>query len=287
MKPIYTTLISASELQQHLNDSDLVLFDCRFNLADTEQGQKDYDKGHIPGAIYAHMDHDLSSPITPSSGRHPLPDPQKLITWLRSCGVSNNSQVIVYDASGGAMAVRIWWLMRWLGHDKVALLDGGWPAWERLKGPMTQKVPEPTSGDFQGTVDNSMIVDTDKISNDLKNAAPHWLLLDARTHERYLGEHEPIDPVAGRMPGAVNLPLQDNLDENGCFLPPEQLLNLYQKKLNDTSAERTVCYCGSGVTACHNILAMEIAGLKGAKLYPGSWSEWIRDPKRPVAKGSL
>ncbi|MET0014394.1 MAG: sulfurtransferase [Sedimenticola sp.] len=277
-----TTLIPVDELQRELGNPSLVLFDCRFDLADTDKGERAYAEGHIPGALYAHLDHHLSSPITGETGRHPLPDIDRLVLWLGSCGVNEQSQVVVYDDSYGTMATRLWWLLRWLGHDRVALLDGGWQAWLASDGETTTKVPTPQATRFEFQVRDEMLLSTRAISSDLETAAEHWLLIDARTAERHNGEAEPIDPVAGSIPGSLNLPLQLNLDSDGCYLSAETLRQRYLALMGDHPASRTACYCGSGVTACHNLLAMEIAGLHGSRLYAGSWSEWIRDPQRPV-----
>ena len=280
----FTTLISAAELDKALTDPDLILFDCRFDLADTARGRRDYQASHIPNAVYAHLDEHLSSPITSQTGRHPLPDPAKLIDWLKACGVTNSSQVIAYGDAGGVMAVRIWWLLRWLGHTDVAVLDGGWQAWSKQQGAISNEPPSPTpSSHFDTVIDNNMVVTTETISADLHAPSRQWLLLDARTPERYRGEREPIDPIAGHIPGAVNLPLQQHLDSQGRFLPADQLHALYQPVLGQHAPEFVACYCGSGVTACHNLLAMEIAGIKGGRLYAGSWSEWIRNSANPIA----
>lgn len=278
---MFTTLIDTQSLAERLTQADVKIFDCRFDLADTTAGETAYQQAHIPGAIYAHMDDVLSSPITAQSGRHPLPEPQRLIEWLIEQGTNNHQQVVVYDASGGAMAVRLWWLLRWLGHEHVAVLDGGWPKW-LAENRETSSTPAKTShGDFSATPHDQLLVTTQQLVDNLHT--PQWQLIDARTSERFNGEQEPIDPVAGHIPGAINLPLQDHLDDNGCFKNASELHALYSDRLGNKAPEECACMCGSGVTACHNLLAMEIAGLKGARLYAGSWSEWIRDPKRPVA----
>lgn len=283
METPFTTLIEPGKLLEHLDRPELVLFDCRFDLGDTERGYQDYLKGHIPHAVYAHMDRDLSSAITETSGRHPLPNPVALIEWLKYSGVNNHSQVIAYDNSGGTMAVRIWWLLRWLGHTNVAILDGGWQEWTQRSMPIAQEIPKPHCGQFIATIDQSQVLETEQILIDLQEPQQQWLLIDARTSERYRGEHEPIDPVAGHIPGAVNLPLQDNLGKDGRFLAPHRLRSLYEPLIGQHPVGKIACYCGSGVTACHNLLALEIAGFRGARLYAGSWSEWIRDSRHPIA----
>ena len=277
------TLVALETLAQHLDDPDWAVVDCRFDLADHAAGEQAYRQAHIPGAAYAHMEDVLSGSITAQTGRHPLPDPQALCRWLGGHGIGKQTQVVVYDSSGGAMAVRLWWLMRWLGHEKVALLDGGWPAWQSAGMPTQNELPDFEQTQFIGQANAAMVLSTAQIADAL--GSDQWTLLDARTAERYRGEQEPIDPVAGRIPGALNLPLQQHLDASGRFKSAEALREMYLALLGDTPAEQVVAMCGSGVTACHNLLAMQIAGLPGARLYAGSWSEWIRDPQRPVATG--
>ncbi|MBU0655089.1 MAG: sulfurtransferase [Gammaproteobacteria bacterium] len=276
---MHTTIIDCQTLNQHLADSSWLLLDCRFNLADTSYGERAYAESHIPGAHYLHLDHDLSSPITPESGRHPLPDVDKLAAKLASLGLNTDTQVVAYDDCGGAMAVRAWWLLRWLGHEAVAVLDGGFPAWQQQQGKLQTESPAVIQpGNFQPRMQPGFTVDTQQLLD-----SAQWLVVDARAPERFRGEKEPIDPVAGTIPGAVNRPLTDNL-HNGLFKPVEQLRAEWECILNGAEPGRVVHMCGSGVTACHNQLALEIAGIPGTRLYPGSWSEWIRDPARPVAK---
>ena len=282
----YRCLIGVDQLLAGLHDPDLRLFDCRFDLADTGRGLSAHRESHLPNAIYAHLDRDLSSPITPQSGRHPLPDPARLCAWLDGHGVGPETRVVVYDDTGGNMAVRLWWLLRWLGHERVAVLDGGWQAWTQAGLPLQTEAPKaPGAGGFDGTPDWSQVVSSDTLNRQLLAAEQHLQLMDARTAERFRGEAEPIDPVAGHIPGAVNIPLQDNLDRDGRFRPADELHRMYNAVLGDRPPQTVVAMCGSGVTACHNLLAMELAGLRGGRLYAGSWSEWIRDPQRPVATG--
>jgi thiosulfate/3-mercaptopyruvate sulfurtransferase len=276
-------LIDCATLAQHLDDPAWAVVDCRFDLADTNAGERAYREAHIPGARYAHMDTVLSGPITPDSGRHPLPAPDALCRWLGEQGIGNASQVVVYDHSGGAMAVRLWWLLRWLGHEQVALLDGGWPAWLSAGLPTEATSPRLAAKAFSGTPHHDMLLSTQQIVDDLDSG--RWLLIDARTAERYRGEHEPIDPVAGRIPGSLNLPLQQHLNADGTFKSAQQLREMYLPLIGNHPLPQVAALCGSGVTACHNLLALHIAGLHGARLYAGSWSEWIRDPERPVATG--
>ena len=281
------TLVSVSQLAERLDDVGWRVVDCRFDLADTARGGQDYVQGHIPAACYAHLDHDLSSPITADSGRHPLPDPRRLTTWLGRIGIGDDTQVVAYDDSGGTMAVRLWWLLRWLGHDAVALLDGGWQAWTAAGLAIESGAERPRApANFAGAPDGSRVVDTRRLSAQVGDADAPLLLMDARTAERFRGEAEPIDPVAGHIPGAINLPLQLNLNADGTFRSAAELHALYRPAIGDHDPSQVVAMCGSGVTACHNLLAMEIAGLGGGKLYAGSWSEWIRDSGRPLATGA-
>jgi len=280
----YRTLIDAATLYHRLARPGWTIFDCRFDLTDPGRGLRDYRQAHVPGARYAHLDHDLSGRIDAGTGRHPLPDPGQLCQWLGRNGVGPTTQVVVYDDSFGSMAVRLWWLLRWLGHQRVAVLDGGWQAWQAAGLAISRELSQPGEGaPYPGRPRSEMLVSTEQVLADLGRG--EWLLLDARTPERFRGEQEPIDPVAGHVPGARNLPLQRNLDTGGRFLGPERLREVYEDVLDGHPTERVACLCGSGVTACHDLLALEIAGLTGARLYAGSWSEWIRDPRRPVATG--
>lgn len=280
----FTTLVSIDELSQHLDDPNWIVFDCRFTLTDPEAGRRAYQHSHIPGARYAHLDDDLSSPISPTTGRHPLPDAQLLANKLGLWGVDSTKQIVVYDDSFGSMAVRMWWLLRWLGHDAVALLDGGLPMWMRQKLPIDSGQPEITPAQFVPNQQNSMYVDV--IEVDQARQDPNRLIIDARPEGRFSGEREPIDKVAGHIPGSINWTFEENIDFDSTYLPAEELRAAYLELLHDISPEQAIHSCGSGVTACHNILAMEIAGLPGSKLYPGSWSEWIVDPSRPVEIGA-
>jgi thiosulfate/3-mercaptopyruvate sulfurtransferase len=279
----YTTLISAPTLHQQLNNPDWIIVDCRFSLADTETGAKAYRHGHIPNARYAHLDKDLSSAITDFTGRHPLPNFALLAKKLGDWGIANTSQVVVYDDAGGAFAGRLWWLLRSIGHDKVAVLDGGIKHWQKQELPIATALPKVKSAAFRPYLNEAAWLSALQVQNSL--AQKSICLIDARTPERYRGEQEPIDPVAGHIPGALNRPFQLNLNSNGLFLPAEQLRGQFNRLIGANASEQVVHYCGSGVTACHNLLAMEHAGLTGSKLYAGSWSEWIRNKNRGVAKG--
>lgn len=279
----YTTVISADDLSSHIEDNNWVVVDCRFTLTDPGAGQRAYDEGHIPGARYMHLDDDLAAPVTSKTGRHPLPDPDTLAKKLGALGINNNTQVVVYDDVFGAMASRLWWLLRWLGHDKVALLDGGLPAWVRKKFPLNTDVPAVKKSTFTPSVRADMVVDMPTMEAIVESREN--LIVDARAEERFTGEVEPLDKVAGHIPGAVNLPYEDNLDLDGTFMSKDEMFELYKDLLGDRKGDEVVMMCGSGVTACHNLVAMEIAGLTGPRLYAGSWSEWITDPKNPIVTG--
>ena len=279
----YDTLIDVAAVHAHLDDPRWVVMDCRFNLMDTEAGRRAYRERHLPGARYAHLDEDLSSPITPTTGRHPLPDPAQLARTLGDWGIGPETQVVAYDDMGGMLAAaRLWWLLLWLGHKMVAVLDGGFPAWQRAGLPLTAELSTVQPTLFNGHPDDRLWLTTAQV---LALPAEH-VLLDARTAARFRGEMEPIDPVAGHMPGALNLPTEGNLTVDGHFLPRAELRARFAARLGDRPPTTVVHSCGSGVTACHNLLAMEAAGLPGARLYAGSWSEWIRDPSRPIATGT-
>jgi thiosulfate/3-mercaptopyruvate sulfurtransferase len=279
----FTTLVSTDRLAQHLHDPSWVVFDCRFALTRPESGRQAYAKAHIPGARYAHLNEDLSGAVTPASGRHPLPGPESLARKLGLWGVDSGKQVVVYDDSFGSMAARMWWLMRWLGHDAVALLDGGFPAWLRQGHATTADLPAIHPAAFHAAPDDAMWVDSNEVLEALRQKR---IIIDARAEERFSGFVEPLDKVAGHIPGSLNLPFEDNLDPRGNFLPDRDLRALYEPLLQGTRPGAVIHMCGSGVTACHNLLALEIAGMPGGKLYAGSWSEWITDPSRPVAQGN-
>ncbi len=279
----FNTLISAETLNLNLYQPDWVIVDCRFSLANPEQGKNAYQHGHIPNARYAHLDNDLSSQITDFTGRHPLPDFRVLAEKLGAWGITNQTQVIVYDDASGVFAGRLWWLLRhWFGHDKVAVLDGGIQAWQK-KFDLVTTLPKIKSTTFRPYLNDTQWLTALQVQN--ATAQKKICLIDARTPERYRGEVEPIDFVAGHIPYALNRPFQLNLDKAGFFLPIEKLRDEFQALIGDTKPENVVHYCGSGVTACHNLLAMEYIGLKGSKLYAGSWSEWIRNQNRPIGKG--
>lgn len=280
----FSTLISASTLMSILDEPDLVIADCRFSLAEPDRGQNDYGEAHIPGAFYAHLDRDLSSPvIVGSTGRHPLPDIDKFSEKLGHWGIGPDTQVVAYDDSGGAIAARLWWLLRWLGHDAVAVLDGGWQAWIFGNRPVRPGIESYPRQNFVGHPRPNLVV-TSSIMETMINET-NGLIIDSRAPERYRGEEEPIDPVAGHIPGAVSAPYQDNLDVDGFFISQEKLRARFMALFGGIPVDEAVFYCGSGVTAAHNLLALAYAGLGQSRLYAGSWSEWITDPDRPVAVG--
>ncbi len=281
-----TTLVTVEDLEAHLFDHDWCVVDCRHDLIDLETGWRAYLAGHIPGATFAHLEEDLSGEKTGRNGRHPLPKPEDLVAVLRDWGIDNDTQIVAYDAHGGQFAVRLWWLARWLGHAKVAVLDGGWQAWLAKTNWSSTALPEREHGTFEAHAPLVAVATADEVLAAHTDRAT--LLIDARAPERFEGRVEPIDPVAGHIPGAVNRFWQANLADptRGRFKSPDQLRAEYEALLARRAPSQMIVYCGSGVTSCHHLLAMELAGLSGARLYPGSWSEWIADPRRPVAKGA-
>ena len=276
-------LLTPEELAAHLDDPNWVIFDTRHDLADTEKGRRAYALSHIPGAYFLHCDDDLSGAKNGTNGRHPLPATGAFADRMNACGVGRGVQVAVYDDSGGMYASRLWWLLDWFGHGKVALLDGGYSRWQREGFAITSEAPAPRTGKFVPQPRLGASVDAPFVSafgRDAKVA-----LIDARAAERYEGRTEPLDPVAGHIPGAVNRFWQLNLAPDGNFKSPDLLRSEYGQLLAGRSSADAIHTCGSGVTACHNLFAMELAGLAGSRLYPGSWSEWCADPAREVATG--
>ena len=276
---MFTTLVSALDLARHLEDPQWVVCDCRHDLADYHYGRRAYDAGHIPGARFVHLDEDLSGPKTGVNGRHPLPHPLTLALRLGALGIDNEKQVVAYDSSGGCYAARLWWMLRWVGHTRVAVLDGGWDAWIAGGHPLSAEPPalQPTAYTLRPHPD--FAVDAAYIASHL----PELAVLDARSAERFRGENETLDPVGGHIPGAINRFFKLNLDAGGRFKAPATLKAELSEVLAGRDLRSVVHQCGSGVTACHNLLAMEHAGLTGSRLYPGSWSEWVSDRSRPVA----
>ena len=278
----YTTLISAAELADHLTDPDWVIVDTRFALTDTEAGRRAYQAGHIPGAVYAHLDEDLSGPIIPGqTSRHPLPDIDTFAQTLSRWGVGQGVQVVVYDSMGGIIAGRLWWMLRWLGHDQAAVLDGGWPQWAAAGQSSQIATPTPTPRTFSPQPRPEMLAPLEQVG--AIGQDPTQKLIDCRAYNRYRGEGETLDPVAGHIPGAICMPVTENLATNGRFRPANELRQRFEAALGDLKPEQAVFYCGSGVSAAHNLLALAHLGLDGSRLYVGSWSEWIIDPARPVA----
>jgi len=278
--PVSSPLVTAEELAGH---PEWRVFDCRHDLRNIEYGRQAYARGHIPGALFLHLDADLSGTKNGSNGRHPLPEITVFARRMSDCGVDASTQVVAYDNEGGIFASRLWWLLRWLGHERVAVLDGGLAGWKRGKRALEESVPVVAPRQFIPRP-QELTVDTGRVLAGL--GSERMLIVDARSPERFRGENETLDPVGGHIPGAVNRFYFENLDDDGCFFKPvAELRAEFGALLGGRPAAEVVQQCGSGVTACHNLLAMELAGLSGSKLYPGSWSEWCADPSRPVARG--
>ena len=283
----YQTLISASELKSRAQYLNVVVVDCRHDLTNPAYGREAYAAGHLPQASFAHLDELLSGPKTDAAGRfhgrHPLPDRQQFVQAMRDLGINNDTQVVAYDAHGGMYAARLWWLLRWIGHSDVAVLDGGMAAWQALGETLTSETPAPAApGNIQDLSSLVKTVDAQALLDNLKSQTLQ--VVDARAPDRFRGENETIDAVGGHIPGAKNRFFKDNLQADGHFKSATQLREEWLSVVGDPQA--AVMQCGSGVTACHNLLALEVAGLPGAHLYPGSWSEWSSDPQRPVATGN-
>jgi thiosulfate/3-mercaptopyruvate sulfurtransferase len=279
----FTTLIDAPALASMPARGKLVVFDCRFDLGNTAWGEAEFAKAHIPGASYLHLDRDLSGPVTPGSGRHPLPDPLEFAQRLGALGVGDDCQLVAYDQGNGVYAARLWWLARWIGLRHVAVLDGGIAAWRQSGLPLEDVVPVPSTRSLEPRVVGRAWLSSEQV-DDLR-LRPGNLLLDARSAERFAGRNETLDPVAGHVPGARNVPFAGNLGTDGRFLPAAELRRRWSTVLGSLPPDAVISMCGSGVTACHNLLALEHAGLPGGRLYAGSWSEWIRDAHRPIAVG--
>ena len=276
-------LVTPGELAAHLDDPGWVVFDVRHELTDRDAGREAYEADHIPGAYFMHSDDDLAGAKTGLNGRHPLPPIDDFAARINRCGVGPGTQVVAYDDIGGGFAVRLWWMLRWLGHERAALLDGGYPQWLRERRPVSRDVPAARPGAFVPRPRLGATVDVhflERFSHD-----PSARLIDARSPARYTGEQETLDPVAGHVPGAVNRFWQRNLRPDGRFKEPQVLREEWQAEMAGAPVERSVHMCGSGVTACHNLFALELAGLGEGRLYAGSWSEWCADPARPVATG--
>lgn len=282
----YTTLIAAAELARHVLEPDWIVLDCRHDLVNPEAGRAAYDAGHIPNAQFAHLDTDLSDktpgPHGEFRGRHPLPERAAFIETLRRWGINHDSQVVACDAQGGMFAARLWWMLRWAGHEAVAVLDGGLPAWTAHGMWLSTEPGSKLRGNIELRPSIASTVSAGDVVANLSSGKR--TVIDARAPDRYRGENETLDPVGGHIPGAKNRFFKDNLQADGRFKPAEQLRQEFDALID--APEAGIMQCGSGVTACHNLLAMEIAGLPGAALYPGSWSEWCGDRSRPIAAGN-
>ena len=275
---VHNDLVHANQLQANLGREDWAIVDTRFYLPEPDWGAAEYVEAHIPGAIYAHLDRDLSGPPAGTNGRHPMPSVEQMVDRFSKWGIDDDVQVVVYDNAGGQIASRLWWMLRYLGHDAVAVLDGGLPVFGgELRGGHEERTPR----SFTPQVQDAMRIDIDAVA---RHRHDH-LLIDARAGERFRGENETLDPVAGHIPGAYNLPCASNLNADGRFLSPSELRARFEAVVGGKNVTEVVSYCGSGVTACHNLLAMEVAGIQGARLYPGSWSEWCADATRPIETG--
>jgi len=284
----YTATISHAILSRFLNNPDWAILDCRFSLADPDAGRSAYHVAHISGAVYVHLDDDLCAPVIPgTTGRHPLPTVEKLVENFSRWGIDRSVQVVVYDdypGGNGAIAARCWWSLRYLGHEAVAVLNGGWQRWLAAALPVRGGVEARPGRRFEPNIQPGMLAQVEEVQ--VARLDPASRLFDSRSSDRYRGENETIDPVAGHIPGAISAPYIENLDQDGCFLLPDKLKGRFEKLLVGVASERAIFYCGSGVTAAHNLVAMAHAGLEIPRLYVGSWSEWITDPTRPVASGS-
>lgn len=279
--PRQDSLIDVEELNRHLREPSWRIVDCRFELTQPGKGYADYLAGHIPGAVYAHLDNDLAGPVSPATGRHPLPDPAAFASTLGSWGITPQTRVVAYDQASGGIAARLWWMLRWLGHEHVALLNGGFEAWRRAGLALERDAPVIEPAVYEAHADDSMLATTAEIEAAIAAGRP-LQLVDARGAERFAGRSEPIDPVAGHVPGARNFPLETSLRPDGSWRGPDELARKWSGTLD--RQRPWIAMCGSGVTACHLALSAELAGLPAPRLYAGSFSEWIRDPARPVAR---
>ena len=279
-----TLLVQPAELARYLDDPDWIAFDVRHDLANPAKGREAYAEGHVPGAYFLSMEDDAAGPKTGRNGRHPLPDLATFAALMNRCGVAPGRQVVIYDDAGGSYAVRLWWMLQWLGHDRVGILDGGWPAWMKEGRPVSREVPAPREGSFVPKPMLGATVDAAYVERHLRD--PRAPLIDARAQERYEGRIEPLDPVAGHIPGAINRFWKSNLGPDGRMKAPAALRAEFEALLQGADPGAVVHSCGSGVTACHNAFAMALAGLPMGRLYPGSWSEWCADPARPVERAA-
>lgn len=278
-------LLVAQVVREHMSDPDWVVVDCRFELSDPEFGRRSYKKNHIPGAVFLDLDKDLAGPVAPGTGRHPLPEVQSIVATLGAAGIENSSNVVVYDQDNGAIAARAWWILRWLGHESVYLLDGGYSRWQQLGFPLEagEVARDPTQ--YHESLQGARVLTTRELEEDLDALREHKLL-DARDRQRFLGKLEPIDPVAGHVPGAISLPFAEFVRADGTWLPLRERAALLENVLGPDRDVDWSVMCGSGVTACHLAISGLEAGYKEPRLYVGSWSEWIRDPDRPIGTGA-
>jgi thiosulfate/3-mercaptopyruvate sulfurtransferase len=279
----FNMLVSTAELATHLDDPNWVIFDCRHDLGNATKGAEVYASGHIAGAYFSGVDHELSGIKTGTNGRHPLPDPSVFAYFLANCGVTAESQIVAYDDVGGQYAARLWWMTRWIGHPYAAVLDGGWSKWTHEGRPVSTEVPAARQGEIPVEVHPEFLATLFEVEQLVESGAGQ--VLDARAPERFRGEVEPLDPVAGHIPGAVNHFFKRSLQDDLTFKPSAEIRREFESTLGGRDPETVVHQCGSGITACVNLLAMELADLSGSKLYSGSWSEWVADSNRPVARG--
>jgi thiosulfate/3-mercaptopyruvate sulfurtransferase len=279
----FTTLIDTAAVAAHASDPVFAVIDCRYDLKDEARGAREYAHGHIPGAVYASLDRDLSGARTGRNGRHPLPDPAELAATFGRLGVTDGVQVVAYDQDSNIYASRLWWMLRWLGHDDVAVLDGGFAKWLAENRPRRSGVEARAARDFAGAPRPGRLMTAEETAAAAEGG--RWRLLDARSPERFRGQHETIDRVGGHIPGAVNHFFGWNLEDDGTFRPADEIRERLRASIGDVAPDHVISYCGSGVTACQNLLAFEHAGLTGARLFSGSWSEWASDPSRPIEKG--
>jgi thiosulfate/3-mercaptopyruvate sulfurtransferase len=278
----FNDLINVADLKMLIESSACRVIDCRFNLMQPDSGHQEYQDGHIPGAAYAHLDLDLASPVTSDSGRHPLPDVETFVHTLSNWGITNDTQVVAYDHANGAVAARLWWLLKWLGHDKVAVLNGGFAAWTAAGEAVSAKVMKVSPALFAGEADASMVATTQEIAVAVAEGKV-MNLIDARDAPRFEGKAEPIDAVAGHVPGALNMPFQNGVNADGTWRSVHELREAWQNTLSGRPQAPLIAMCGSGVTACHLLISSSLAGRPLPRLYVGSWSEWIRDDSRPVS----
>ena len=278
----YTTVITPEQLKSHLGEN-WAIFDSRFDLVNSHWGEEQYLIEHIPGAVYVHLDNNLSAAKNGTNGRHPLPEIEVIVEYFSELGIDHDMQVIVYDSFGGGIAARLWWMLKYLGHEAVAVLDGGFPEWKRLGLPVRANHETRIPGQFEPRLNPNIKVNAEGILERIPQGSK--LIIDSRAPERYWGEEEPFDPIAGRIPGAVNRFWQNNLDADDCFRDPDILRTEFDSLIGGVAPSDTIVYCGSGVTGCHNVLSMSYAGIQDVKLYAGSWSEWSSDPRRPIASG--